>query len=158
MAVDYVALLDRLRRGAPFVDLMGVELTGLGPDTARAEVRRRDELLNAGGTFHAGVIFGLADVVAGGASLGLIARVTRLRNVALVTAQAEISYRRPAIGHLVADAALGEEVEALLASWEATGKARVPWAVTITDHGAERGPVEVATARVECVLLRRNGG
>ncbi|RXT08804.1 PaaI family thioesterase [Ammoniphilus sp. CFH 90114] len=58
----YEQICEKLRND-PFAQYLGVELIEVGEGTATAEVVVRDNLLNAHGTTHGGVVFSLADVV-----------------------------------------------------------------------------------------------
>lgn len=58
----YHEILEKLKQD-PFAQFLGIELVELGPGTATAEVKITENMLNAHGTAHGGVIFTLADFV-----------------------------------------------------------------------------------------------
>lgn len=58
----YEQICEKLRKD-PFAQFLGIELLEVGKGTATAEVVVSENLLNAHGTTHGGVIFSLADVV-----------------------------------------------------------------------------------------------
>lgn len=58
----YEQICEKLRND-PFAQFLGVELLEVGEGKATAEVIVRENLLNAHGTTHGGVVFSLADVV-----------------------------------------------------------------------------------------------
>ncbi|WP_458205069.1 hydroxyphenylacetyl-CoA thioesterase PaaI [Haladaptatus sp. NG-SE-30] len=52
----------------PFCATLGIELTELGPGTARTELTVSDDLLNFHGTPHGGAVYSLADAAFAAAS------------------------------------------------------------------------------------------
>jgi acyl-CoA thioesterase len=52
----------------PFCEQLGIELTDLGPGTARTELTVTEDLLNFHGTPHGGAIYSLADAAFAAAS------------------------------------------------------------------------------------------
>jgi acyl-CoA thioesterase len=52
----------------PYARMLGIKLIELGPGSARAEMIPNEEMVNAHGTVHGGIIFSLADYVFAAAS------------------------------------------------------------------------------------------
>lgn len=59
----YYEQISSKLRDDPFARFLGIELVEVGEGTATAEVVVGENMLNAHGTTHGGVIFSLADVV-----------------------------------------------------------------------------------------------
>lgn len=57
-----------IMKNEPYGRFLGIKLTNLGPGTAAAELIPNENMINAHGTIHGGVIFSLADYVFAAAS------------------------------------------------------------------------------------------
>lgn len=142
--VDFDRLRDRLAHGAPFVELLGVELRSIGPGSSIVGLAIGPSLTNGMGTVHAGALFSCADVAAGAAAYGLLATVARLGEVALVTSRAEIDFRQPATGDLVVRATVHGPHDDLLDPWHRGRSVRLPVVVRLEPAGAvPDGPLDV---------------
>ncbi|MCX4091549.1 PaaI family thioesterase [Nocardia sp. alder85J] len=81
---DYEQIRRTVDTLVPFVNLVGVRMTELGPDSAVAEVPAQPDMLNHLGTVHAGALFLAAEVACAGAFSGAIApRILHLRSFVL---------------------------------------------------------------------------
>ncbi len=152
---DYERLRDRLGRGAPFVDLIGARLDELGPGFSVVSLAMTPSLTNGVGTFHAGALFAGADTAAGSAAFGLLATVARLREVVLVTRNADIDFRQPASSDLLVRATVRGSHDELLDPWREERPVRLPVGVELFSAAPEGArPTWVGTATFTCVAWR----
>ena len=94
----YQKILELRNREGGAINHMGVRITDLGPGWAKGEIKTEDYHLNPIGSIHGGVLFFLADSVAGSAA--------STRGSAVTTSNGFIHFLNPAIGvkKLVAEA------------------------------------------------------
>jgi acyl-coenzyme A thioesterase PaaI-like protein len=96
---DYEQIRKTVDTLVPFVNLVGVRMTDLGPDSAVAEVPAQGNMLNHLGTVHAGALFLAAEVACAGAFSGVIApRILHVRTFVLRDTRA--TFFRPAHGRI----------------------------------------------------------
>ncbi len=62
------AMVERMLRGQPFMDLIGAKLTSVSPGRAELRLPYKRELTQHDGFFHGGIVMSLADNTAGAAS------------------------------------------------------------------------------------------
>jgi uncharacterized protein (TIGR00369 family) len=119
----------------PYNAMVGVRILEMDAGSARASLQARPEVGNHVGTMHAGAQFSLIEAVSGaavsGAFLDLLGRAVPLAQ------GAELTYRRPARGDVVADAHITpEEIARVREDLEAHGRSRFDVQVSVTDeHG-----------------------
>ncbi|WP_081635373.1 PaaI family thioesterase [Nocardia sp. BMG111209] len=81
---DYEQIRRTVDTLVPFVNLAGIRMTELGPDSAVAEIPAEPDKLNHLGTVHAGALFLAAEVACAGAFSGAFApRILQLRTFVL---------------------------------------------------------------------------
>lgn len=106
---DYEQIRATVDTIVPFVNLVGVHLTELGPGTAVAEIPARDTMLNHLGTVHAGAMFLAAEVACAGAFSGVIApRILHVRS--FVLRDCRVTFLRPARGRIRATGTVSSPV------------------------------------------------
>ncbi|HEX3781791.1 MAG TPA: PaaI family thioesterase [Pseudonocardiaceae bacterium] len=100
---DYEQIRQTVDTLVPFVNLVGVRITELGPGSAVAEVPIREDMLNHLGTVHAGALFLAGEVACAGAFSGAIApRILDVRT--FVLRDCRLSFVKPARGRIRARA------------------------------------------------------
>ncbi|HEV7678174.1 MAG TPA: DUF4442 domain-containing protein [Candidatus Dormibacteraeota bacterium] len=119
----------------PYNALIGLRIVEMDGGRARGALASRPEVGNHVGTMHAGAQFSLIEAVSGAAVssafLDLLGRATPLAQ------GAELTYRRPARGDVVAEAVMTPgDIARVRTELEAQGRARFDVAVAVTDaHG-----------------------
>jgi hypothetical protein len=98
-------------------------------------------------TQHAAGLFAVAEGASGAAMLGLFAE--RVTEVIPLARRAEVNYRRPATGPIVATAVAADS-EAVLADFESNGKVHFDVPVRLSDEADHR----VAEVTVNWVVRR----
>ena len=116
----------------PYNAMVGVRIVEMDGGRARGTLAARPEVGNHVGTMHAGAQFSLIEAASGAAVssafLDLLGRATPLAQ------GAEVTYRRPAKGDVVADAVLSpEEIARVRSELDAHGRARFDVVVSVTD-------------------------
>jgi acyl-coenzyme A thioesterase PaaI-like protein len=116
----------------PYNALIGLRIVEMDGGRARGSLASRPEVGNHVGTMHAGAQFSLIEAVSGAAVssafLDLLGRATPLAQ------GAELTYRRPARGDVVAEAVMTPgDIARVRAELEAQGRARFDVAVAVTD-------------------------
>ena len=136
-------ILAHLRDAVPFASHVGIELLSMGEGEATAQLQERPHVLNHVATHHAGALFTLAETASGAAMAGTFAPV--LTSVRPVTANASISYLRPARGMITATAKVDAPAEALLATLHEKGKVQFRVDVTLRNDAGKN----IATMNVD---------
>ncbi|MEN3609260.1 DUF4442 domain-containing protein [Plantactinospora sp. ZYX-F-223] len=139
MAPDVRQIAAGLLEAVPFARTLGFELVEVTPDGAggiRAVVRLPDSppTHNHVGGPHAGALFTLGETASGAVVLAAFGQLFE-RAVPLAT-QAEIRYRRLAMGAVRATARLGRPVAEVVAEFEAGNRPEFPVSVVV---GTEDG-------------------
>jgi uncharacterized protein (TIGR00369 family) len=116
----------------PYNAMLGVRILEMDGGRAVGALEARPEVGNHVGTMHAGAQFSLVEAASGAAVssafLDLLGRATPLAQ------GAELTYRRPARGDVVAEAVMSpEEIARVRADLEAQGRSRFDVRVTVTD-------------------------
>jgi uncharacterized protein (TIGR00369 family) len=116
----------------PYNALLGVRILEMDGGRAVGALQSRPEVGNHVGTMHAGAQFSLVEAASGAAVssafLDLLGKATPLAQ------GAELTYRRPARGDVVAEASIApEELIRVRADLEAHGRSRFDVRVTVTD-------------------------
>jgi uncharacterized protein (TIGR00369 family) len=116
----------------PYNAMLGVRIVEMDGGHAKGALAARPEVGNHVGTMHAGAQFSLIEAASGAAVssafLDLLGRATPLAQ------GAEVTYRRPARGDVVADAVLSpEEIDRVRRELDTHGRARFDVAVGVTD-------------------------
>lgn len=143
---------QQLLNQVPFNQVLGIQIASLGPEAAEVTMPLAEQLLNHVGTVHAAAQFGLGESAAGAMTLAAFSDVLDAGWVPLVT-HAEIHYRQPARGALIATGALsGAEQRRVRAEVDAGGRPRYVVDVQIRD-GEE---TVVATLTIEWALVPRS--
>ena len=83
----------------PFLDLLGVEGTGLAPGTASTVLDQRSELSNMHGAVHGGVIMALLDT-----TMARAAMAHQGFRLSVVSIGVSVNFLRPGFGRLSTDA------------------------------------------------------
>ncbi|MEU8897177.1 PaaI family thioesterase [Nocardia sp. NPDC048505] len=108
-APDYEQIRKTVDTLVPFVNLVGVRMTELGPGSAVAEIPETPEMSNHLGTVHAGALFLAAEVACAGAFSGVIApRILHVRTFVLRSTKA--TFFRPARGRIRASGTVSSPV------------------------------------------------
>ncbi|HXA27319.1 MAG TPA: YiiD C-terminal domain-containing protein [Candidatus Angelobacter sp.] len=129
------SVAEMIRNGIeqmPYNAMVGVRITEMDGGRARGTLAARPEVGNHVGTMHAGAQFSLIEAISGAAVssafLDLLGRAVPLAQ------GAELTYRRPARGDVVADAVVEpEEIARVRADLEQQGRSRFDVRVTVTD-------------------------
>ena len=154
MVQEQSSVAEMIRSGIermPYNAMLGVRIVEMDGGRARGTLAARPEVGNHVGTMHAGAQFSLIEAASGAAVssafLDLLGRATPLAQ------GAEVTYRRPAKGDVVADAVLSpEEIARVRSDLDAHGRARFDVAVSVTDaHGT------LATEATMRWYIRLNG-
>jgi uncharacterized protein (TIGR00369 family) len=132
---DQSSVAEMVRTGIermPYNALLGVRILEMAGGRALAALEARPEVGNHVGTMHAGAQFSLVEAASGAAVssafLDLLGRATPLAQ------GAELTYRRPAKGDVVAEATVSpEEVARVRADLETQRRSRFEVRVTVTD-------------------------
>jgi uncharacterized protein (TIGR00369 family) len=125
-----------LANAVPFNQALGIEIVEVAEDHASVRLPQDDRLLNHVGTQHAGALFTAGEWSTGVAMASLLGdQVTR---ATLLAERAEIHYRAPASGPILATAR--PRTTDLLDRLAADGRARVTVDASLTD---EQGTVVV---------------
>lgn len=149
------AVAEMIRGGIermPYNAMLGVRIVEMEGGRARGELASRPEVGNHVGTMHAGAQFSLLEAVSGAAVssafLDLLGRATPLAQ------GCELTYRRPARGDVVAEAALDpDEIERVRLELDSQGRAHFDVAVAVTDSQGT-----LATEAVMRWYIRLNRG
>jgi acyl-coenzyme A thioesterase PaaI-like protein len=145
--MDQNVLRARLESVVPFNKHLGIRVRSVKDGSAEVELPQADELLNHVGTQHAAALFAAGEAASGGVILGSFAGV--LEDVTPLTRHAEIKYRAPARGPVVASATLAADKRQALAQLEARGRTQIPVEVELTDEQ----DAKVATMTVRWFLM-----
>jgi acyl-coenzyme A thioesterase PaaI-like protein len=129
------AIAEMIRSGIekmPYNAMVGVRILAMDGGRAQGALAERPEVGNHVGTMHAGAQFSLIEAVSGAAVssafLDLLGRAVPLAQ------GAELTYRRPARGDVVADAVLDAETASRVrAELESSGRSRFDVHVSVTD-------------------------
>jgi acyl-coenzyme A thioesterase PaaI-like protein len=116
----------------PYNALIGLRIVEMDGGRARGMLESRPEVGNHVGTMHAGAQFSLIEAVSGAA---VSSAFLDLLGRAMPLAQgAELTYRRPAHGDVVAEAVMTPgDIARVRTELEAQGRARFDVAVAVTD-------------------------
>jgi uncharacterized protein (TIGR00369 family) len=110
-----------LANAVPFNQALGIEILEVGEDHAAVRLPQDDRLLNHVGTQHAGALFTAGEWATGVAMAALLG--DRVTSCTLLAERAEIHYRAPGKGPIVATAR--PRANDLQARLDADGRARV---------------------------------
>jgi uncharacterized protein (TIGR00369 family) len=132
---DQSSIAAMIRSGIermPYNAMLGIRIIEMEGGRAVCSLEARPEVGNHVGTMHAGAQFSLVEAASGaavsGAFLDLLGRATPLAQ------GAELTYRRPAKGDVLAEATMSpEEIARVRADLEAQGRSRFDVRVTVTD-------------------------
>ncbi|MBF9130197.1 DUF4442 domain-containing protein [Plantactinospora sp. S1510] len=154
MSPDVRQIAAGLLGSVPFARTLGFELVEVTPDETggvRAVVRLPDSppTYNHVGGPHAGALFTLGETASGAVVLGTFGQL--FDRAVPLAAQAEIRYRRLAMGAVRATARLGRPAGEVLAEFEAGSRPEFPVSVEI---GTEDGEVTTEMT-VRWTLKRR---
>lgn len=135
MVQEQSSVAEMIRGGIesmPYNAMVGVRILEMDGGHARGALASRPEVGNHVGTMHAGAQFSLIEAVSGAAVssafLDLLGRAVPLAQ------GAELTYRRPARGDVVAEAHVDAlEVARVRSELGAQGRARFDVHVTVTD-------------------------
>ncbi|MEU4646642.1 PaaI family thioesterase [Nocardia fluminea] len=106
---DYEQIRKTVDTLVPFVNLVGVRMTELGPGSAVAEIPEAPAMSNHLGTVHAGALFLAAEVACAGAFSGVIApRILHVRTFVLRGTKA--TFFRPARGRVRASGTVSSPI------------------------------------------------
>lgn len=133
----------------PYLGYLGLEVEAVSAQEVALRLPLRHEVTNHFGMAHGGAQYGLGEATAI-ALAGMIFK-EQLPRVNLLTANATITYRRPARGGLIGHAALpgAEEENRLRAAFAEHGRVRFPVTVELVDETRE----VVTTLTIDCVAL-----
>lgn len=131
-------IAELIQQTVPFLDTVGITVLEAADGRGRARIDDGPAVRNHLGTLHAAAAFGVAEAASGAAVVGVLA--DRLlpdgegRAVRAVVSDADISYRRPARGGVVADAAVTELAPEELTPDELVRRRNVSVTVELTDE------------------------
>ena len=140
--------LQTLLQTEPFLVYLGLEVVNWEAQAVALRMPLRQELTNHLGMLHGGAQYCLGEATAIALAATLVS--DQRESVNLLTANASITYQRPAQGELIGRASIAaEEQSRLRAIFDAKGRVRVPVAVELTDATGQ----VVTMLAVECVVL-----
>jgi acyl-coenzyme A thioesterase PaaI-like protein len=142
------AIRGALATAIPFNGHVGLEVLDVAPESCSVRLPDRPELRNHLGTAHAAALFAAGEAASGGAFGAAFAELL-ITGALPVVRNAEIRFRRPARGAIIATATVAD-ADSALALLEAHGRVDVPVAVQMRDADGE----VVATMRVEWLVKR----
>lgn len=134
--MTYDLIRRQLGGSVPFAKHVGVELVAIEKGRARAHLPSREQGMNHIGSQHAGALFALGETASGGAMAGAFASM--LLEIRPVAADASIRYLAVAHGPIRAEAAIGGDVDGLLAGIMSDGKVRFPVEIAMFDESGTR--------------------
>jgi uncharacterized protein (TIGR00369 family) len=141
--------MQRLLEVEPFLLHLGLEVVQAQPGMVELRLPLRREVANHAGMVHGGAQYALGEATA----IALAATVfpERLGHLDLLTANATITYHRPAHGDLVGRASLPpEERDRVRTELGERGRVRFPVSVILTDAKGDAGGEPATTLTVEC--------
>lgn len=128
----------------PYNAMVGIRILELGGGHARGALAARSEVGNHIGTMHAGAQFSLIEATSGAAAAS--AFIDLLGNATPLAQGAELTYRKPARGDVVAEAAVDpSEIDRVRVELDEHGRSRFDVGVSLTD--AEGTVATEATVR-----------
>lgn len=131
MSADHSFVANAMKQTVPWVETAGIEFPEVAADRVVAELPDREELRNHIGGPHAAMVFGVAETASGAVVLAAFSR--QLAVATPLVARSEITYRKPALGVLRAEAVLGRPAADVVAELEAGTRPEFPVEVTITN-------------------------
>jgi uncharacterized protein (TIGR00369 family) len=141
-----------MTEGVPFNRLLGIRVASIAPEQAEVALAVTPDHLNHVGTVHASAQFGLAEAASGAMVIAAFGDLLAQGLVPLAR-QAEINYRKPATGDLLAVATLtAAERQRVNAEVAERGRARFTVPVQILDDQS----TVVSEITVQWVLLRQS--
>ncbi|MFG1776514.1 DUF4442 domain-containing protein [Micromonospora sp. NPDC049048] len=147
MTIDSRQVAAGILEAVPFARTLGIEFVEVAPEAdggVRVTVRLPDSPAhhNHIGGPHAGAMFTLAETASGAVALAAFGELLD-RAVPLVT-RAEIAYRKPAMGPVLATARLRRPVAEVVAELESGQRPEFPVQVDIvTEEGRPTGEMTV---------------
>lgn len=135
MVQEQSAVAEMIRGGIermPYNAMVGVRILAMDGGRAQGALAARPEVGNHVGTMHAGAQFSLIEAVSGAAVSS--AFLDMLGRAVPLAQGAELTYRRPARGDVVAEALLdAETIARVRAELESSGRSRFDVRVSVTD-------------------------
>ena len=142
------ALLDAV----PFAKTLGIEIVAYTANEVKLRLPLRPDLTNHVGTMHAAAQYALGETASG--ALNLLIFGEQLRELLPLNRSAQIEYRRPSHGALIAHGELGDEaLQQVRDSFAAEGRAKFSTAVALYDE-TDLSTI-VTTVTVEWVILKQ---
>jgi acyl-coenzyme A thioesterase PaaI-like protein len=127
--MDYSMIGEAMKQTVPWVTTAGITFKEITATRVLAALPDAENQRNHVGGPHAAVIFGLAETASGAVLLAAFS--TELgRAVPLVT-NAEITYKKLALGDLTAEAVLGRPAQEVVAELDAGSRPEFPVHITI---------------------------
>jgi acyl-coenzyme A thioesterase PaaI-like protein len=142
------ALLDAV----PFNKTLGIEIVDMTPNEVTLRLPLRPELANHVGSMHAAAQYGLGEAASG--ALNMLIFGEQLLHLIPLTKTAQIEYRRPSQGDLLARAELSDEaIQQVRDAFAKEKRAKYSTAAAIY---ATSDPATIVTVvTVEWVILTR---
>ncbi len=141
-----------LLEAVPFNRTLGIEVVGVTPNAVELRLPLRPELANHVGTMHAAAQYALGEAASG--ALNFLIFGAQLAQLLPLNKQAQIEYRRPSHGSLIARGELGDEaIQMVRNAFAREGRAKYSTAVALYDESDLTTVVTVVT--VEWVILKR---
>ena len=117
--MDYDAIRGGLQQAVPFNTHLGLEITEVAAGVGVVTLLDRAELLNHVGSQHAGALFAAGEAASGAAFVGAFAE--RLGDITPLVRDANITYKKPALGKITATGRTSQEDAELLAALDEDG-------------------------------------
>ncbi len=142
------ALLDAV----PFNRTLGIEVVAVTANEVTLRLPLRPELTNHVGTMHAAAQFALGEAASG--ALNFLIFGEQLAQVVPLAKTAQIEYRRPSHGDLIARGEMGDEaLQQVRAAFAKERRAKFSTAVAL--YAASDPTTIVTVVTVEWVILKR---
>ncbi|MBA3826155.1 MAG: YiiD C-terminal domain-containing protein [Ktedonobacterales bacterium] len=145
-------MVQALLEAVPFAKSLGIEIVAYTPNEVKLRLPLRPDLTNHMGTMHAAAQYALAETASG--ALNLLIFGEQLGNLLPLNRSAQIEYRRPSRGTLIAHGELGDEaLQQVRDAFAAEGRAKFSTAVALYDESDLT--TIVTTVTIEWVILKQ---
>jgi acyl-coenzyme A thioesterase PaaI-like protein len=136
----------------PFNRTLGIEIVAFTANEVKLRLPLRPDLTNHVGTMHAAAQYALGEAASG--ALNILVFGEQLLQLLPLNRSAQIEYRRPSGGNLLAHAELGDEaMQQVRDAFAAEGRAKYSTAVALYSESDPTTVVTVVT--VEWVILKQ---
>ncbi|AHH93728.1 DUF4442 domain-containing protein [Kutzneria albida] len=131
MSIDYALIGEGMKQAVPWVGTNGVQFEHVSGEKVVAVLPDAAPQHNHVGGPHAAMIFGIGETASGAVVMAAFAE--QLGRAVPLVANAEIRYKKVALGDLRAEAVLGRAAEEVIAELDAGQRPEFPVHVTISN-------------------------